>query len=166
MITLFFNKKIMRVLILLPILAYLWIIAFNIDLLSSKEVVNIFGLMNLEIPVLFYSTIFLVLYSILIILFFDSVNAFKNRKIRKMEKQVFTLKSKLYDEREDELAVFMKEQKHKLDKFLEKEENNFEKYKSEQETNLAKQKAESDKILEKLNLLDEWLLAKIKKTFK
>ncbi len=156
----------MRLLILLPILAYLWIIGFNIDLLSSREIVNIFGLTKLEMPVLFYSTVFLVIYSILIILFFDSVSALKNRKIRKLEKQVFTLKSKLYDEREDELVVFMTEQKRRLDDFLKSQEEVVGKLKTEYNETLEKQKTDTDRILSRLNLLDEWVLDKIKKTFK
>lgn len=156
----------MKILILIPIILYLSLVFFNLDLLNTIEPVSLFWLYTIEVPIIFYSITFLILYSILIFIIFDLVNSYLHHKLNKSDKEVFELKSKLYDEREDELAVFMKEQKHKLDKFLEKQENNIEKYKTEQEANLAKQKAESDKILEKLNLLDEGLLAKIKKTFK
>ncbi len=168
----------MRVIILLPILLYLWVAILNKDLLIWMTDINIFGLTTIKnVPVLLYTIIFFVIYSILLLIFFDSIASFRKRKISKLEKEIFTLKSKLYDEREDELVVFMEEQKRRLEDFLKKQANEAEKVKAVREehfqkillenaTTLEKQKADTDRILDKLNLLDEWVLDKIKKAFK
>lgn len=156
----------MRILVLLPIILYLVLVIFNRELLLETQSVNFYAIANLEIPVYFYNTVFLVLYSVFLILIFDSIIAFKSHKNRKFEKEIFTLKSKLYDEREDELVVFITEQRQKIDDFIKKQEETIDKIMLENTTTLEKQKADTDRILSKLSLLDEWILEKLKKTFK
>ncbi len=156
----------MRILVLLPIILYLGLVVFNRELLLETQNVNFFAISNLEIPTHFYNTIFLVLYSVFLILVFDSIIAFKTHKNKKFSKEIFALKSKLYDEREDDFAVFITEQRQKIDDFVKNQEEAMSKMISENNSALEKQKTDTDRILSKLSLLDEWVLDKIKKTFK
>ena len=136
------------------------------DLLSESQTINIFNFMDIAAPTLLYSSIFFVAYLVLIFLIFDLKWVFQNKKIDNLEAEVFGLKSKLYDEREDILKEFINDYKSKLDNFTKEQTALFEKFKSESEVDLLKQKAETDRILEKLNLLDKGIFDQIKSAFK
>ncbi len=156
----------MRILILFPIILYLWIVIFNLDMLKKVDSINIYWITNIDIPVFLYISIFSILYVVFVILLFDSVWIFSSRKIKKLNKEVFELKSKLYDEREDELIVFLTEQRQRVENFIKKQESLIEDLKLENNNSLKEQKADTDRILDKFWLLEEWILDKIKKTFK
>lgn len=156
----------MKILLLLPILLYISLIVFNLDLLKDSQIINIFNLFELNIPAFLYSSIFMVAYLIFVFIVFDLRWAFLHRKIRKLENDVFSFKSMLYDEREDILKKFIQEYNVKIDNFTKEQRDLFEKFKSENEIDLLKQKAETDRILDKLNLLDKSFFDKIKESMK
>lgn len=156
----------MKIILLLPILVYISLIWFNLELLKDSQIINIFTIFELNIPALLYSSIFMVWYLIFVFIVFDLRWAFLHRKIRKLENEVFSFKSMLYDEREDILKKFIQEYNIKIDSFTKDQKDLFEKFKAENEMDLMKQKAETDRILEKLNLLDKWIFDKIKESFK
>lgn len=156
----------MIILLLLPVVLYIALGVFNLDLLSESQTINIFNFMDIAAPTLLYSSIFFVAYLVLIFLIFDLKWVFQNKKIDNLEAEVFGLKSKLYDEREDILKEFINDYKSKLDNFTKEQTALFEKFKSESEVDLLKQKAETDRILEKLNLLDKGIFDQIKSAFK
>lgn len=156
----------MKIILLLPIVAYVALVVFNMDILSHSEPINFFTIWQIEAPVLLYVNAFFILYIVFLFIVFDIKWAFLNRKIDKLENEIFSLKSQLYDEREDILKTFIAEYKTKMDNFTKEQESLFEKFKSENEMDLLKQKSETDRILEKLNLLDKSIFDKIKETFK
>lgn len=156
----------MRFLLLLPLLIYVGLAFFNMNVLAQSAEVSIFGLYQMELPLVLFISLFFVIYLILMFLFFDSINALAHRKIRKLDKDVFELKSKLYDEREDELVVFMKEQRNKIENFLKEQKSLFEKMKTENTEHLIKVQSETNRIMDKLHLIDKSVLDKIKETFK
>ena len=156
----------MIILLLLPVVLYIALVVFNLDLLSESQTINILNVRDITAPTLRYSSIFFVAYLVLIFLIFDLKWVFQNKKIDNLEAEVFGLKSKLYDEREDILKEFINDYKSKLDNFTKEQTALFEKFKSESEVDLLKQKAETDRILEKLNLLDKGIFDQIKSAFK
>ena len=97
----------MIILLLLPVVLYIALGVFNLDLLSESQTINIFNFMDITAPTLLYSSIFFVAYLVLIFLIFDLKWVFQNKKIDNLEAEVFGLKSKLYDEREDILKEFI-----------------------------------------------------------
>lgn len=156
----------MKILLLLPVLAYISLIVFNLNLLETSENLNIFNLVEVQVPALLYSSVFLVWYLIFVFILFDIRWAFLHRKIDKQENEIISLKSMLFDEREDLFKKFIQEYNVKIDNFTKEQRELFEKFKSENEMDLMKQKAETDRILEKLNLIDKWIFDKIKESFK
>lgn len=156
----------MKILLLLPILAYISLVIFNIDILQETQIINFFNFFEISIPTILYSSIFLVWFLIFSFIIFDLKWAFLNRKINKLEEETFALKAELYDKKEDILKKFIAEYQIKMDSFTKEQKELFEKFKVENEKDLVRQKAETDRILEKLNLLDKWIFDKIKDSFK
>ena len=91
----------MKILLLLPILAYLLLVLVNQDLLHTNQTINIFWAKELDIPFLFYNSVFIVIYAVLVFFAYDSLNIFLKYKLKKQEKEIIELKSKLYDWQED-----------------------------------------------------------------
>lgn len=156
----------MKILLLLPILFYVSLVFFNIDLLKDSQIINIFNFYTFDIPALLYSSIFMIWYLIFVFIIFDIRWVFLKRKIDNQEHEIIWLKSMLYDEREDILKKFISEYNLKLDNFTKEQRELFDKFKAKNEMDLMKQKSETDRILDKLNLIDKWVFDKIKETFK
>ncbi|MBS9775187.1 hypothetical protein KGV52_00575 [Candidatus Gracilibacteria bacterium] len=167
----------MRFLLLLPLLVYVGLAFFNMEVLTQNATVSVFGFAQFEVAIVLYLSLFFVIYLVLVFLIMDTLNVFANRKVRMLEKEVFELKSKLYDEREDELVVFMKEQRNKMDNFLAEQEKlwvniqeenkvQLQKIQDEHTVLFDKTQAETNRIMDKLHLVDKSILDKIKETFK
>lgn len=156
----------MKFLLLLPVLAYAILLVFNIDLLTNTINVNFYNLWTFSVPYLLYTSLFFGAYFLFIMIIFDFIDFFYKRKIDKQEEDIIVLKSMLYDEREDILKKFIKEYDVKLDNFAKEQKEMFEKFKVENEMELLKQKWETNRILDKLNLVDKWVLDKLKDSFK
>lgn len=156
----------MKFLLLLPVLAYAILLVFNIDLLTNTINVNFYNLWTFSVPYLLYTSLFFWAYFLFMMMVFDFIDFFYKRKIDKQEEDIIVLKSMLYDEREDILKKFIKEYDVKLDNFAKEQKEMFEKFKVENEMELLKQKWETNRILDKLNLVDKWVLDKLKDSFK
>ena len=156
----------MKFLLLLPVLAYAILLVFNIDLLTNTINVNFYNLWTFSVPYLLYTSLFFGAYFLFMMIIFDFIDFFYKRKIDKQEEDIIFLKSMLYDEREDILKKFIKEYDVKLDNFAKEQKEMFEKFKVENEMELLKQKWETNRILDKLNLVDKWVLDKLKDSFK
>lgn len=156
----------MKFLLLLPVLAYAILLVFNIDLLTNTINVNFYNLWTFSVPYLLYTSLFFGAYFLFMMMIFDFIDFFYKRKIDKQEEDIIVLKSMLYDEREDILKKFIKEYDIKLDNFAKEQKEMFEKFKVENEMELLKQKWETNRILDKLNLVDKWVLDKLKDSFK
>lgn len=91
----------MRILLFLPALAYLALLAINLDIFGATSNINFFWLFNIDIPVVIFISIFFILYILLLWIGFNFSNVFTNMKTKKLEKEVFELKSKLLNKQGD-----------------------------------------------------------------
>jgi len=91
----------MRLLLFIPALAYLALLAINLDIFSATSNINFFWLFSIDIPVVIFISIFFIIYIILLWIGFNFSNVFTNMKTKKLEKEVFNLKSKLLNKQGD-----------------------------------------------------------------
>jgi hypothetical protein len=92
---LLYNYTIMKVLLLIPALAYLALIMINLQIFQQNTEINFFWLASFDIPVVIFVSIFFILYIILIWFGFNISNFFTGYKNKKLEKEVIDLKGKL-----------------------------------------------------------------------
>ncbi len=163
----------MKILLLFPILAYLFLLLVNIPLLKELQVLNIFWAISIEVPFFLFSSIFIVIYSVSVFFIYDWINIYLHYKIRKLDKEIIELKSDLYNWQEElikkinsnfkeSLADIKKDLNEKILNFSQELEETLEKIKKENDESLNKTKKESEKIFSKLNLIDKTVLDKIK----
>lgn len=178
----------MKILLLIPILFYLLLVLVNWNLLHTEQVINLFWAKEISIPFLFYNSIFIVLYSVIVFFAYDWLNIFLKYKIKKQEKEIVFLKSQLFDNQEKLLKNISKEienwkkeikkenkeliknleDKHfeKIQKLIKDSDEKLEKYKNTNKELLLQHWKETDKLLSKINLIDKWILDKIKNSLK
>lgn len=156
----------MKIILFLPIIAYIALFIFNLDSFLEVKEIEIFKFGSIYIPVLLYSIIFFIAYIFLIFFLYDIKNVFYRWKIDKLELEIISLKSKLFDKREDIFRDFVKDYNAKMDNFTKEQQVFFEKIQKENEMELLKQKHETERILDKMNLIDKWLLDRLKDSFK
>jgi len=85
----------MKILILIPAIVYLALLIINLDIFSATTQINFFWLTRFEIPVVIFISLFFILYIVLIWVIFNFWGAFSNLRNKKLEKEVYELKSKL-----------------------------------------------------------------------
>ena len=178
----------MKILLLLPILIYLLLVLVNQDLLQTQQTINIFWAKELSIPFLFYNSVFIVLYSVIVFFAYDWLNIFLRYKLEKQEKEIVELKSKLYNwqeeilkkiskeiewglkdikkENKENIKILVLESDEKVKKLIKKSDEKLDEYKNLNKELLLQHWKETDKILWKVNLLDKWILDKIKDSIK
>ena len=116
----------MRLLLFIPALVYLALLVINLDKFKTTTEINFFWLMSFNIPVVIFVSIFFILYILLLWVGFNFSNLFTNMKTKKLEKEVFDLKSKLLNKQgdliknieskfESQLTEFKKEADKKLE---------------------------------------------------
>lgn len=91
----------MKALLLLPALAYLALIFLNLQIFTESTQINFFWMYDFHIPVVIFVSIFFILYIILIWIWFNLSGFFTGYKNKKLEKEVFDLKSKLLNKQGD-----------------------------------------------------------------
>ena len=84
----------MKILLFLPI-AYLALLIINLEIFSASTQINFFWLLSFQVPVVIFISLFFILYILLIWAGFNFSHVFSNIKTRKLEKEVFDLKTKL-----------------------------------------------------------------------
>ena len=178
----------MKILLLLPILFYLLLILVNIDLLQTVQIINFFGVKELNVQFLLYNSIFIVFYAIIVFFTYDGLNIFLRYKLKKQEEEIIRLKSTLYNWQEDilkkiskEIEKWNKENKkdnialikeitkksdEKIVKLIKSNDEKLENYKNSNQNVLLQHWKETDKLLSKINLIDKWVLDKIKNSLK
>lgn len=116
----------MRLLLFIPALIYLALLAINLSIFSASSEINFFWLAKVNVPVVIFISIFFILYILLLWVGFNFSNLFTNMKTKKLEKEIFDLKSKLLNKQgdliknieskfESQLGEFKKEADKKLD---------------------------------------------------
>jgi len=87
----------MKLILLLPIIAYLCLMLVNLELLRDFQVLNLFGTQSIEIPLILFSSMFIVVYAVIVYMTYSGINSWLAHKIRKYESKIDELKAKLYD---------------------------------------------------------------------
>lgn len=123
----------MRLLLLIPALLYLALLVLNLDIFKATTEINFFWLARFELPVVISISIFFILYIILIWLGFSFSNVFTNHKTKKLEKEVFDLKSKLLNKQWDLIKNIEDKFDGKLSEFKAEADKKLELYKKENE---------------------------------
>lgn len=121
----------MKILLLLPAFIYVIIIFMNTGLLSIKHNLNIFWIYEIELPLIAFITIFFVLYILFIWLVLKFTNLFSSIKNKKLEKEIWDLKSKLLDWQENLLEWINKNFEAILKKSLDENDKRLNLYKKE-----------------------------------
>ncbi len=85
----------MKILLFFPAIAYLALLIINLEIFSASTEINFFWLLSFQIPVVIFISLFFILYILLIWAGFNFSHVFSNIKTRKLEKEVFDLKTKL-----------------------------------------------------------------------
>jgi hypothetical protein len=116
----------MRLLFFIPALIYLALLVINLGIFKTATEINFFWLTSFNIPVVIFVSIFFILYILLLWIGFNFSNLFTDMKTKKLEKEVFDLKSKLLNKQgdliknieakfESQLWEFIKEADKKLE---------------------------------------------------
>ncbi len=142
----------MKVLLLLPALLYMIVALINIDLLKKWDTVN-FLVVDKDIPVIAYTTVFFILYVLITWFILISANIFVDYKRKKQDKEIWKLKSKLLDGQEALLTKIDEHFEKILNSAIEEGNKKIEAYKKENEkviSNFEYKLDGFDKKLEKL----------------
>ncbi len=142
----------MKVFLLLPIIIYMIVIFFNKDVLLFQQEVSYILWKTPEVPVVALITIFFVLYILFLWFIFKFTNFFSHHKSKKLEKEVWGLKSKLLDGQSSLIKDIEKSFDKTLVKFIENSNKKMEAYKKE-----------NDKVVSNLELQIKGLKEKIDK---
>lgn len=145
----------MRLLLFLPAFAYLALLVLNLDIFKASTEINFFFITTFQIPVVIFISIFFILYILLIWVWFNFSSIFSSLKTKRLEKEVFDLKSKLLN---------------KQGELIKNIENHFEdvlgKFKTESDKKLELYKKENDKIVSNIEYEMKSLKEKIDKAAK
>lgn len=162
----------MKLILLLPILLYAALMFVNLNLLNNFQVVNLFWAQSLELPVLMFSSYFVVLYAIVVYFAYSWVNSLQTRKIKKLKTKITELKSELYNNQKDilrtmsedirtQISEFKTDNDKKLETLIRFNEYTLEKVIDETSGNFAKYRKETQKLLSK-SKGDKGVLEKMK----
>ncbi len=132
----FNNSFLMRFLLFMPALVYLALLLFNISIFKVNSTVSFFWMFSFELPVVISVSIFFTLYILLLWIGFNFSNIFTNMKTKKLEKEIFNLKSKLLNKQ----GELIKNIEEKFDKKLWE-------FKSEADKKLELTKKETEKVV-------------------
>ncbi len=140
----------MRLLLFIPAFAYLALLILNLDIFKASTEINFFWITSFNLPVVIFISIFFILYILLIWIGFNFSNIFSGIKTRRLEKEVFDLKSKLLNKQWDLLKNIENHFEDILDKFKSECDKKLEAYKKQNEkvvTNIEyEMKSLKDKI--------------------
>ena len=123
----------MRYLLFIPAFIYLALLAINLSIFSASSEINFFWITRFDIPVVIFISIFFILYIILLWVGFNFSNVFVNLKTKKLEKEVFDLKSKLLNKQWDLLENIEQKFDTKIDTIKAESDKKLELYKKENE---------------------------------
>lgn len=164
----------MKLILLLPIIVYLCLMLVNLELLRDFQIINLFWAQALEIPLILFSSIFIVIYAVIVYVAYSWVNSWQAHKIRKYEAKIDELKAKLYDnqwrllesleqnytsqfqkfksDNDAKFETLIRYNEYTLEKVIEENSGSFTKYRKETQKLLANAKGVDSSILEKLKI--------------
>ena len=147
-------KSFINILVLLPILILLSLLLINRHLLWINETISIFGLTEINIPIISFSIIFFVWYIITIYIYLRLSNVVTWFKNNRLESQVDKLKSKLYEERPQLVEDLKKEFTDNLELYKEIREKEINSYKKENEKLMSNLSYDVKTIKEKIEKIN------------
>lgn len=145
----------MRLLLFLPAFAYLALLVLNLDIFKASTEINFFWLASFNIPVVISVSIFFILYIILIWIWFSFGNVFTNMKTKRLEKEVFDLKSKLLNKQGELLKNIENHFDGVLEKYKSESDKKLELYKKENEKVVSNMQYDFKSLWDKLNKLSK-----------
>lgn len=163
----------MKLILLLPIIGYLCLMLVNLELLKDFQILNLFWAQTLEIPIILFSSCFVVLYAIVVYLAYSWVNSWQAHKIRKYEAKIDELKAKLYDNQwrllesleqnyTSQFQKFKNDNDAKFETLIRYNEYTLEKVIEENSWSFTKYRKETQKLLANAKGLDKGILEKLK----
>lgn len=141
----------MKVLLLFPALLYLALILLNLQIFKESTQINFFWLYDFQVPVVIFISIFFILYILLIWAGFNLSSFFSGYKSKKLEKEVFDLKSKLLSKQWDLIKNIESHFETILTKFKTEADKKLELYKKENEKIVSNMKYDFDAIKTKID---------------
>lgn len=123
----------MRLLLFVPAFLYLALLVINLDIFKASTEINFFWLTSFKLPVVIFISVFFILYILLLWVGFNFSNLFTNMKTKKLETQVFDLKSKLLDKQGELIKNIEAHFAKTLDNFKWEADKKLELYKKENE---------------------------------
>lgn len=143
------------------------------ELLRDFQMVNIFWAYQFEAPIILVSSVFFVLYAIVIYIAYSGINSYQAHKLWKLDKEITRLKSELYNNQKDliaeirwdyseQLQKFKKDNDHKFETLIRYNEYTLEKVIEETNGSFTKYRKETQKILKDSWALWESVLDKLK----
>lgn len=131
-----FMRNIINIILLSPVLIYVILLLINSQLLAKKEIVNIFWIWDLEIPIIAIISVFFVVYIFLMYFSGKFSSFFISSKNKGLEEEKMKLKAKL----SDQIPEIEKKMDEKFSKILEE-------FKEIWNKNLELHKKETSKVL-------------------
>jgi hypothetical protein len=143
------------------------------ELLRDFQLVNIFGAYQFQAPIILVSSVFFVLYAIIIYIAYSGINSYQAYKIWKLNTEINQLKSELYTHQKDLLTEIRGDYAQQLEKFKKDNDNKFEtiiryneytleKVIEESQGSFTKYRKETLKILKDTGSLESGVLDKLK----
>lgn len=163
----------MKLILLIPIIIYLCLMLVNIPLLRDFQTLNIFWATSIEMPIIMFSSFFIVLYAVFVYIIYSWVNSYLHHKNKKLERTIVELKATLYDnqkdlltkistEHNDQIATFKKDNDHKFETLIRYNEYTLEKVIEETNGSFSKYRKETQKLLANTKWVDKGIFEKLK----
>lgn len=163
----------MKLILLLPIIWYLCLMLVNLDLLRDFQIINLFGAQSIEIPLILFSSCFIVVYAIIIYIAYSWVNSWQAHTIKKYESKIDELKAKLYDNQgrllesleknyTSQFQAFKKDNDAKFETLIRYNEYTLEKVIEENSGSFTKYRKETQKLLSHAKWVDSSIIEKLK----
>ncbi|MCH8518989.1 hypothetical protein LAT59_04480 [Candidatus Gracilibacteria bacterium] len=123
----------MKLLLLLPALLYLGLLILNLGIFSASHEINFFWIARFEISVILFSTIFFILYIILLWVGFQFLGIFKDAQARKLQDENYKLKEELLSKQGELVGEIESRFTETLTKLQDSADKKLELYKKENE---------------------------------
>jgi len=145
----------------------------NLDLLKDFQVLNLFWAQTLEMPIILFSSCFIVVYAIVVYIAYSWVNSWQAHKIRNYEAKINELKALLYDNQgrllesleknySSQFDTFKKDNDAKFETLIRYNEYTLEKVIEENSGSFAKYRKDTQKLLAHAKWLDKSIVERLK----
>ena len=163
----------MKLILLLPLVAYLCLMLVNMNLMQDFQSVNLFWFMTLQGPIILLSSVFFVVYGVLIYITYSGINSLQAHKIKKLDQEITRLKSELYTGQKDlinsiqwdykkQFEEFKKDNDAKLETMIRFNQYTLEKVIEETYGSFTQYRKETQKLLKNAQWVDTSILDRMK----